>query len=79
MFARLADNRNYAKFLKDTMDFVNRGGINAILTLGRYNAAYFEYSYLAVLTDTLLVQNDELFVEDNMLWQKTYSDLSSVL
>ncbi len=69
----IVDNRNYAKLLKDTMDFVNRGGINAILTPGRYNAAYFEHSYLAELTGASLVQNDELFVEDNMLWQKTYS------
>ncbi len=69
----VVDNRNYAKLLKETMDFVNRGGINAILTPGRYNAAYFEHSYLAELTGAVLVQNDELFVEDNILWQKTYS------
>lgn len=69
----IVDNRNYAKLLKDTMDHVNRGGINAILTPGRYNAAYFEHSYLAELTGSVLVQNDELFVEDNMLYQKTYS------
>ena len=55
------------------MDFANRGGINAILTPGRYNAAYFEHSYLAELTGAALVQNDELFVEDNVLYQKTYS------
>lgn len=69
----IIDNRNYSKLLKETMDFVNRGGINAILTPGRYNAAYFEHSYLAELTGATLVQNDELFVEDNMLWHKTYS------
>ncbi|MGN1481998.1 circularly permuted type 2 ATP-grasp protein [Porcipelethomonas sp.] len=69
----IVDNRNYAKLLKDTMDYVNCGGINAILTPGRYNAAYFEHSYLAELTGSVLVQNDELFVEDNMLYYKTYS------
>lgn len=67
------DNRNYARLLKDTMDYVNCGGINAILTPGRYNAAYFEHSYLAELTESVLVQNDELFVEDNILYCKTYS------
>lgn len=67
------DNRNYATLLKETMDYVNCGGINAILTPGRYNAAYFEHSYLAELTGALLVSNDELFVEDNMLWHRTYS------
>lgn len=69
----IIDNRNYAKLLKETMDYANRGGINAILTPGRYNAAYFEHSYLAELTGAALVQNDELFVEDNILYQKTYS------
>lgn len=69
----IVDNRNYAKLLKDTMDYSNCGGINAILTPGRYNAAYFEHSYLAELTESVLVQNDELFVEDNILYHKTYS------
>ena len=45
----------------------------AILTPGRYNAAYFEHSYLAELTGAALVSNDELFVDDNILYQKTYS------
>ena len=33
-----------------TMDHVNTGGHNVILTPGRYNAAYFEHSYLAEKT-----------------------------
>ena len=69
----IIDNRNYAELLKTTMDNVNCGGINAILTPGRYNAAYFEHSYLAELTGAVLVQNNELFVEDNVLYQKTYT------
>ena len=35
--------------------------------------AYFEHSYLAELTGSVLVQNDELFVEDNILYHHTYS------
>ncbi len=69
----IVDNRNYAELLRSAMDSVNCGGINAILTPGRYNAAYFEHSYLAELTGAALVQNNELFVEDNMLFQKTYT------
>lgn len=69
----VVDNRNYAKLLKSTMEHVNCGGILAILTPGRYNAAYFEHSYLAELTDAVLVQNNELFVEDNVLYYRTYS------
>ena len=42
---RLEDNRNYAQLLRATMDHVNTGGLNVILTPGRYNAAYFEHSY----------------------------------
>lgn len=52
------------------MDF---GRINAILIPGCYNMAYFEPSYFVEMTGTALIQNNELFVEDNMLWQKTYS------
>ncbi|WP_407720863.1 circularly permuted type 2 ATP-grasp protein [Ruminococcus sp. JE7B6] len=33
------DNRNYAELLKEVMDYVNTGGINVILSPGRYNAA----------------------------------------
>jgi len=69
----VVDNRNYAQLLRDTMEYVNCGGIRAILTPGRYNAAYFEHSYLAELTGSVLVQNDELFIENNKLYQRTYS------
>lgn len=69
----IVDNRNYAKLLKSTMEHVNCDGILAILTPGRYNAAYFEHSYLAEMTDAVLVQNNELFVEDNVLYYRTYS------
>ena len=67
----IVDNRNYPDLLRETMDYVNCGGVRAILTPGRYNAAYFEHSYLAENTDSLLVRSDELFVENNMLWHKT--------
>jgi uncharacterized circularly permuted ATP-grasp superfamily protein len=55
------------------MEYVNCGGVRAILTPGRYNAAYFEHSYLAEHTGSILVRSDELFVENNILWHKTYS------
>lgn len=69
---RITDNRNYAALLRSTMDYVNCGGINVILTPGRYNAAYFEHSYLAEKTGAVLVQNTDLFVEDNILYMKDY-------
>jgi len=68
----VTDNRNYSDMLRETMDFVNRGGLNIILTPGRYNAAYFEHSYLAERTGALLVKASELTVEDAVLYMNDY-------
>ena len=65
---RLKDNRDYAKLLRRTMDYVNTGGHTVILTPGRYNAAYFEHSYLAEKTGAHLVTGSELFVENDCLY-----------
>ena len=64
----VADNRNYAKLLRKTMDHVNTGGHTVILTPGRYNAAYFEHSYLAEQTGAHLVTGSELIVENDYLY-----------
>ena len=69
----LIDNRNYAEMLKEVMDYVNTGGHNVILSPGRYNAAYFEHSYLAEKTGAHLVTGPELIVEDDHLYYVTYS------
>ncbi|NCB91816.1 MAG: circularly permuted type 2 ATP-grasp protein [Clostridia bacterium] len=69
----VADNRNYAQLLKETMDYVNVGGHNVILTPGRYNAAYFEHSYLAEKTGAHLVTGKELVVKDDKLYYIDYS------
>ena len=68
---KLEDNRDYAGLLKKTMDHVNTGGHNVILTPGRYNAAYFEHSYLAEKTGAHLVNGSELFVENDKLYYLT--------
>ena len=67
----VADNRNYAELLRNTMDYVNTGGINVVLTPGRYNAAFFEHSYLAEKTGAVLVYNSDLTVEDDKVYLKT--------
>lgn len=69
----VADNRNYAELLKETMDAVNVGGINVILTPGRFNSAYFEHSFLAEKTGAKLVNGNELVVEDDCLFYVDYS------
>lgn len=70
---KLEDNRNYAELLRRTMDYVNVGGHTAILTPGRYNAAYFEHSYLAEKTGAHLVNGSELIVEDDKLYYVDYN------
>ena len=68
----VADNRDYAALLRSAMDHVNTGGCTVILTPGRYNAAYFEHSYLAEKTGAHLVTGSELTVEDGFLWFNGY-------
>ncbi len=68
----IEDNRNYATMLRDTMDYVNTGGINVILTPGRYNAAFFEHSYLAEKTGAVLTTGRNLIVSDNNVYYKGY-------
>ena len=41
---RLENNRNYAELLRQTMDHVNTGGHNVILTPGRYNAGLGQFA-----------------------------------
>lgn len=67
----LEDNRNYADLLRHTMDYVNTGGHTVILTPGRYNAAYFEHSYLAEKTGAHLVNGAELRVKNDRLYYVT--------
>ena len=64
----IEDNRNYADLLRRTMDNVAVYGHTVILTPGRYNAAYFEHSYLAERTGAHLVTNSALTVENDMLY-----------
>jgi uncharacterized circularly permuted ATP-grasp superfamily protein len=68
----VTDNRNYSDMLRETMDFMNCGGLNVILTPGRYNAAYFEHSYLAERTGATLVKASELSVENAVLYMNDY-------
>ena len=70
---KLLNNRDYADLLRKTMDYVNTGGHNVILTPGRYNAAYFEHSYLAEKTGSYLVNGSELVVENDHLYYLTAS------
>ena len=69
---KIVDNRNYAELLKETMENVNTGGVRVIMTPGRNNAAFFEQSYLAEKTDSILAMASDLVVEDNVLYYKEF-------
>ena len=66
------DNRNYAQMLKSVMDNVNTGGINVILSPGRYNAAFLEHSYLAERTGAVLTTGSDLVCENDNLYYVDY-------
>ena len=66
-------NKNYPVLLRAVMDNVNTGGLNVILTPGRYNAAFFEHSYLAEKTNSVLAMNSDLFVDNNNLFYRDNS------
>ena len=55
------------------MDYVNCGGINVVLTPGRYNSAYYEHAYLANKMGAQLVRNNELVVKNKIVYFKNYN------
>lgn len=69
----IEDNRNYADILKHALDYVNTGGLSVVFTPGRYNAAYFEHSYLAERMKVPLVSSSDLVVENDHLYFIDYS------
>ena len=69
----VADNRNYAEMLKHTLEYVNTGGLTVVLTPGRYNAAYFEHSYLAEKMQVPLVTCNDLVVDNDKLYFLDYN------
>ena len=71
--AGVVDNRNYADLLREVMEHVNTGGINVILSPGRYNAAFFEHSYLAEKTGAVLTTGKEIVCENDCLYYIDYN------
>lgn len=69
----VVDNRNYGELLKNALEYVNTGGINVVLTPGRFNSAFFEHSLLAEKTNSVFAMPQDLFVEGNVLYYNEYS------
>ena len=67
------DNRDYPELLKAAMSYSSCGGIPVILTPGRYNAAFFEHSYLAETTGATLAYPSDLVVDRNQLFFLDYA------
>lgn len=65
--------KSYPKIIADAMDYVNTGGINVLLTPGRFNSAYYEHSYLAEKIGAQLVRASELVVIDKKVYFKNYN------
>ncbi len=67
------DNRDYPELLAAAMEYSSCGGIPVILTPGRYNAAFFEHSYLAERTGAALAYPSDLVVDGDQLFYVDYS------
>lgn len=65
--------KGYPSILEEAMNYVSCGGINVVLTPGRFNSAYYEHAYLARKIGAQLVRNDELIVKDKILYFKNYN------
>ena len=64
----ILENRTYPQLLAKMMKSVAAEGICVIMTPGRYNAAFFEHSYLSEKTGFALATHEDLFVDGNKLY-----------
>lgn len=70
---KISKIKQYGDELKAAMDYVNTGGLNVILTPGRYNSAYYEHSYLAKITGATLALGEDLIVENEEVFLCAYN------
>jgi uncharacterized circularly permuted ATP-grasp superfamily protein len=64
---------HYGDTLASMYDHVNPGGISVVLSPGRFNSAFYEHSYLARISGARLVTNADLFVENKVLYLKSFN------
>ena len=67
------DNRDYPALLSAAMAYSSCGGIPVILTPGRYNAAFFEHSYLAEMCGAALACPQDLVMDSDQLFYVDYT------
>ena len=73
--ARVRPVSNYPAKLRDMLEFLAPDGLTSarvvVLTPGRYNAAYFEHSFLAQQMGVELVEGSDLVVHEDAVWMRT--------
>ncbi|MEY3089959.1 MAG: hypothetical protein RL113_275 [Pseudomonadota bacterium] len=65
--------RYYPEKIIEMMNYVSTGGINVLLTPGKYNSAFYEHAYLANQTKATLAVSDDLEVIGDKLYLKEYN------
>ena len=65
--------KQYGDELLAAMNHVNTGGINVFLPPGSIYSAFYEHSYLAQITSSPLVTNEDLVVENGFVWLKSFN------
>lgn len=70
---KVYENRNYASLLANMLEEVNCGGINVVLTPGRYNSAFFEHSYLAEKIGAVLAFPNDLEVDCGVVYYRGFN------
>jgi uncharacterized circularly permuted ATP-grasp superfamily protein len=70
---KISKIKQYGDQLKSAMDYVNTGGLNVVLTPGRFNSAYYEHSYLAKITGATLALGEDLIVENDEVFLRVYN------
>jgi uncharacterized circularly permuted ATP-grasp superfamily protein len=70
---KISKLKQYGDQLKEAMEYVNTGGLNVVLTPGRYNSAYYEHSYLAKITGATLALGEDLIVENDEVFLRVYN------
>ncbi|AVF42681.1 circularly permuted type 2 ATP-grasp protein [Pandoraea apista] len=72
---RIAPVEHYPDLLLDSLRAVAPMGIDdptvVVMTPGIYNSAYFEHAFLAQQMGIELVEGQDLFVEDNLVYMRT--------
>jgi uncharacterized circularly permuted ATP-grasp superfamily protein len=72
---RIAPVEHYPDLLLDSLRAVAPSGVDdptvVVMTPGIYNSAYFEHAFLAQQMGIELVEGQDLFVEDNLVYMRT--------